>query len=153
MLIIVPETHLDHALAAGHIRFIFDLFKDRDSFFLETVELPVNLPMLPCSLRGPLVGLSPVPDAEVVMKARNGRAWPSRMMRMGYALMTQPHVSWAPLTVRTMTVIAGPGAGHPCVLYTAYGGPAAPREPGDPSLSDSERAVSEAFWAEHALVP
>jgi hypothetical protein len=142
MLIVVPETHLDHALSAGHIRFIFDLFKDRNSFFLETVELPASLPPLPCSLRGPAVGLPPVPDAEVVMKARNGRAWPSRMM-LG---------SWAPLDVHTMTVIAGPGAGHLCVLYTAYGGPAAPREPGDPSLQGAELVASEAFWAKHALV-
>lgn len=37
-----------------------------------------------------------------------------------------------------------------CILYTAYGGPCVPQEPGDPSCRD--RAASEAFWAQHALV-
>jgi hypothetical protein len=39
------------------------------------------------------------------------------------------------------------------ILYTAFGGPAAPREPGDPSLDGNEAGLAEskAFWAEHAL--
>jgi hypothetical protein len=47
----------------------------------------------------------------------------------------------------------GTGKKHePCVLYTAYGGPQAPREPGDPAIKDfAEQAASEIFWSEHAL--
>jgi hypothetical protein len=41
---------------------------------------------------------------------------------------------------------------HPCMLYTAFGGPLAPKEPGDPTLKDSEREESEKFWSQHALV-
>jgi len=37
------------------------------------------------------------------------------------------------------------------VLYTAYGGPVAPREPFDRSLDEEAKAESEKFWAEHAL--
>lgn len=43
------------------------------------------------------------------------------------------------------------GTGSTTILYTAFGGPLAPREPGDPDLPAEERAESEAFWAEHAL--
>lgn len=38
---------------------------------------------------------------------------------------------------------------HACILYTAFGGPAAPQEPGDPGCKDP--AASAAFWQEHAL--
>lgn len=55
----------------------------------------------------------------------------------------------APRQVRTVTVIAGPHDGQPCVLFTAFGGPLAPQEPGDPGCKDPD--ASRAFWAEHAL--
>jgi hypothetical protein len=39
-----------------------------------------------------------------------------------------------------------------CVLFTAYGGPAAPREPGDSSIASWEELTqSRRFWAQHAL--
>jgi hypothetical protein len=52
-----------------------------------------------------------------------------------------------------LTVIAGPGDDglDGVVLYTAYGGKCAPREPGDTSLNDEQRLESQAFWSEHAL--
>ena len=56
----------------------------------------------------------------------------------------------APRLSRLVTVIGGLHKGE-CILFTAYGGPAAPREPWDESLSAEERGASEAFWAEHAL--
>jgi hypothetical protein len=41
-----------------------------------------------------------------------------------------------------------------CVLYTAFGGPMAPREPGDPSITDvDDLKESTLFWAQHALSP
>lgn len=37
-------------------------------------------------------------------------------------------------------------------IFTAYGGPCAPREPGDATLSsDEEKKESADFWAQHAL--
>jgi len=37
-------------------------------------------------------------------------------------------------------------------MWTAYGGPAAPREPGDETIeTGKEYAQSVNFWAEHAL--
>jgi hypothetical protein len=38
---------------------------------------------------------------------------------------------------------------HACIVYTMYGGPLAPQEPGDPGCRDVD--ASKAFWSEHAL--
>ena len=37
-------------------------------------------------------------------------------------------------------------------IFTAFRGPLAPKEPGDPRCSDAERPEAEAFWAKHALL-
>lgn len=132
------KSHLDHGLSPEVIQFIMETFGDRDGFFIETVELPNGL-TAPCGLYGPIMGDSPVPEDEVVYLERNGRGYKSRMVRRPIRM------------VNTITVIAGPDGDEPCVLYTAFGGPLAPREPGDPSLPEEEREESLRFWSEHAL--
>jgi hypothetical protein len=151
MLTITKSSHLDHGLQTSHVRFLLEKLGDRDAFFLTTLELPGDLPGLSCALRGPAVGLPPVPDALVELRCRPGRSYPSRMLRKDLGQDSGTHPLWRPVLTRQMTVIAGPGLGLPCVLYTAFGGPAAPREPADPSLPEAERAASVAFWSEHAL--
>jgi hypothetical protein len=84
------------------------------------------------------MGDLPVPDGECTMVVRGARRGASRLCGR------------APRPSRLVTVIAGPH-GDACILYTAFGGPQAPREPFDPSLDDAGRACSVAFWAEHAL--
>jgi hypothetical protein len=148
MLTITSDSHLDHNLTLGHLRAVLAHYGARDSFFVGTLTLEPSLPELPCGLRGPAVGMDPVPNAHVAMQARPGRSYPSRVILPAF----MPEHRWG-LTSPLLTVVAGPHGGLPCVLFTAYGGPLAPREPGDPSLPESERAASEAFWAEHALVP
>lgn len=136
---LVAASHLDHFLTSAHVEFILTRFADRKAFFIETFELPSDLPGLPLGIHGPIVGDPPVPEEEVTYEVRGTRAGPSRLC------------SRAPRTTQTITVIAGPNAEHACVLYTAYGGPAALREPWDPSLTPEEKAQSVAFWQEHAL--
>lgn len=139
-MIILPVSHLDHGLTAAHVAWLERRFVSRTGFFLETVELPAELPPLTCALHGPLVGDAPVPESEVTYRRRGDRPGASR-------LCARP-----PRPTRLLTVIAGPEGEDPCVLYTAFGGPAAPREPCDPGLADGElREASRAFWAEHAL--
>lgn len=124
----------------SHIAWLTLHFADRTGFFLETVELPAELPPLACGLHGPLVGDAPVLEFEVTYRQRGDRPGSSRLC----SRPVRP--------TRLLTVIAGPEGEDPCVLYTAFGGPAAPREPFDPSLG--EGAVLEAsrsFWAVHAL--
>jgi hypothetical protein len=135
-------SHLDHGLHESVFAHVAERFAARSAFFIETFELPTELPSVPCGLHGPVMGDAPVGDAEVTLKARGNRAGPSRLCAR------------APREVRTVTVIAGPHdcwEDDPCVLYTAFGGPLAPREPWDESLTPEQRAESEAFWATHAL--
>jgi len=54
-------------------------------------------------------------------------------------------------TTRLLTVIGTTGDDG-VIILTAYGGPAAEREPNDPSLkSDEEKAIASSFWSGHAL--
>lgn len=141
-MIITQESHLDHAgLTFGHLKFIFTKFEKKEGFFIESFEFPEELGSLPCGLYGPLVGDAPVPEDAVTYGRRGERQCDTRFVDK-------------PLRpTRTATIIAGPDdKGHGCVLYTVYGGPPAPREPGDISIkSEGERKEAEAFWAEHAL--
>ena len=164
MLIITHQSHLDHNLNLDHLRFILREFKDRDAFFLETVELPPELPSLPCSLRGPIMGQPAVLDIWTRREARPGREYPSRLLLPPSYDMTQPgaperplhdthRALLEPLQGRLVTVIGGPAGDQACVLYTSFGGPPTPQEPSDPSLAAEKRGASEAFWAVHALMP
>lgn len=139
MLTISQESHVDHALSQGVLDYIIERYKDRDGFFIDTFTLPPELGEVPCGLHGPATGDSPVPDSECVMEVRGERGWPSRLCDRPIRNTT------------TLTVIAGPHEDEPCVLYTAFGGPLAPKEPGDTSLSDEQRIESVAFWKDHAL--
>lgn len=131
------DSHLDHLLTPAQVEFLLERFKDRDGSFAETIEFPPELGTVPCSLHGPIMGDDPIPDEEVFRIPRGVRTWSSRL------------TSRRPRPVRQVTVIAGPHDGHACVLYTAFGGPLAPQEPGDPTCKDV--AASSEFWAAHAL--
>jgi hypothetical protein len=136
-MITLPASHLDHGLTEAQVTHVLRLFADRSAFCIETIDLPETLGTVPCGLYGPLVGDEPVLDAEVTLATRGTRAYPSRL------------VDRPARPTRTVTVIAGPHDGHPCVVFTMFGGPLAPQEPDDPGCKDP--AASRAFWAQHAL--
>jgi len=118
---------------------VLDRFKGAGGFVKETVELPEGL-TAESGLYGPAAGDDPVAEGDVFYEKRGDRANRSRMVRMPKR------------ATRLVTVIAGPYEGEPCVLYTAHGGPCAPKEPGDVTIkSEGERKESEEFWADHAL--
>jgi len=130
-------SHVDHGLTQEQVDWVFAQFGDRESFFLQTVELPPELGDVPCGLHGPMVGDDPLADAECHRAVRGERAWTSRLCTREVR------------RTQLVSVIAGPHEGEACILYTAFGGPIAPQEPGDPGCSDVE--ASEVFWAQHAL--
>ena len=136
---IVPESHLDHGLTESQIEFIKATFEDRDGFFIESVELPESLGTVPCGLHGPAMGDEEVPESEVSYAKRGDREHPSRLCQRPMR------------PTRTMTVIAGPHGDESCVLFTAFGGPLAPKEPNDTEHGSDERKQSEDFWSKHAL--
>jgi hypothetical protein len=92
-------------------------------------------------LYGPIVFDAPVLDA--VLGMRGDRKHSSRLVRLPAR------------GTRRVTVIAGAHDGRPCVLYTAFGGPITPQEPGDPKLLETgtPQSIQESidFWAKHAL--
>lgn len=137
------DSHLDHNLTDAQKEYLLARFADRSAFFIESVELPRELGTVPCGLHGPLVGDPPVSDAECVRAPRGARSYPSRLCDRP----ARPS--------RIVTVIAGPHAGEPCVVFTMFGGPLAPQEPGElraaPTPDEAKIAASEAFWREHAL--
>jgi hypothetical protein len=137
MLIKHPDSHVDHGLTEAQLSHLFERFADHEGFFLETITLPPELGTVPCNLYGPLVGDPAIREDEVTYARRGDRAWDSRLIDL------------PPRQQHEVTVIAGPHDGHPCVLYTAFGGPTAPQEPSDPGCKDP--VASAAFWREHAL--
>ena len=128
----ITWMHKDHGLQAAHIEVAEQLCHERSGFFIVTVSV---FDPLPCGLYGPIMGDPPVADEDTYLEQRSPDRPMSRLVR------------WPTRVDARMTVI---GQG-PDVIYTAYGGPCAPREPGDPTLSESERAESKAFWRVHAL--
>ena len=138
-MIITSVSHLDHNLTVAHVKYILELFKDKNEFFMVTLELPSHLTSLVSNLVGPAAGDAEVTENEVFYMTRGGRPGKSRMInRPGRA-------------TRHISVIAGPHNGNACVLYTAFGGPIAPREPWDSSMNEEEVKNSRDFWSRHAL--
>lgn len=166
------DSHVDHGLTEAQLCYLLDRFADRSSFFIETIELPAQLGTVPCGLYGPIMGDKPVDEAAVSHAPRGTRAWTSRLVdwpsrpTCKVTVIAGPHDEECP-TCRGSGRVPGSGPGfgaslpcpethceggkikHACVLYTAFGGPAAPQEPGDPGCKDPE--ASAGFWREHAL--
>jgi hypothetical protein len=74
MKIIEGVSHTDHHLSLEHKMWLLSQFSDVTEFFIKTIEMPAELPDLPCGLHGPAMGDPPVPESEVRHEARNGRA-------------------------------------------------------------------------------
>lgn len=151
------DSHLDHDLSEVQIRHLLDHFADRTTFFLETFELPNELGTLPCGLWGPTMGDPPIPESAVLYAPRGTRSWPSRLVDRParstrlITVIAGPHEEPCPICLANQEHLEPcPGKlRHPCVLYTAFGGPPAPQEPGDPGCKDP--MTSAAFWSVHAL--
>ena len=141
-LCIMADSHLDHGLFSDHLKFMLESFRDFGSdtdIEIRTLQLPESIEPLDSALYGPAAGDDPIDEAKVFYQHRSGRNYPSRMSGAKSR------------STRMLTVIMGPHGGHDCILYTAFGGPSTPKEPGDPMLADEDREASVAFWQEHAL--
>lgn len=136
---VVADSHVDHGFNEEQLNYILEKYADKAGFFTDTGWLPEELGTVPCALYGPAMEDDFIGDDEVVMERRGNREWPSR-------LIDKP--------VRQTNcyfIVAGPNDDDSgdIVLYTMYGGPEAPQEPGDPHCRD--KGTSEAFWSIHAL--
>ena len=130
--------HADHGVSSETIAWALSHINP-EGFFLRTLELPEGHCDLLSALYGPLAGDEPVSD-DVVHFAKRSEDRPASRM-----------VSQAKRPSRLLTVI-GIVKEDGVTIFTAYGGPCAPREPGDVTLaSDEEKKESADFWAQHAL--
>jgi hypothetical protein len=138
-MVTLDVLHADHALLPVHFEVVRNLFEKRaDGFHALTVKMGMRCPALPCGLHGPLMGDEPVPASEVTWATRGARSNLSRLC----ARPSRP--SWL------LTAI-GVRCGDTVRVFTAYGGPLAPREITDPSLLAEAAEESLQFWARHAL--
>jgi len=166
------DSHVDHGLTEGQLHYLLDRFAERASFFIETISLPSDLGTAPCGLYGPMMGDAAIGEDEVTYARRGTRAWDSRLIDLplrqqhDVTVIAGPHEEECSTCQGSGRVPGtGPGFGaslpcpaghcaggkvkHACILYTAFGGPLAPQEPGDPGCKDP--VASATFWREHAL--
>jgi hypothetical protein len=138
MKTIANVFHADHGVTNETLMWALSQINP-DGFFLRTLDLPEDHCDLLSALYGPLAGDAPVSDDVVSFVKRSEDRPASRM------------VSEVKRPSRLLTVI-GIVKEDGVTIFTAYGGPCAPREPGDSTLSsDEEKKESSDFWAQHAL--
>lgn len=130
----IKQSHVDHNLSEDQLAWVLSQKAPAGVVTVQTLTMPIELGTVPCDLYGPTMGDDAVPEDTVFYRIRGRRSGPSRMV-LGQARQT-----------RMVTIISGPEEADGCVLYTAFGGPEAPRETfEDPSTKSVD------FWATHAL--
>lgn len=180
-------SHLDHHLTPQQIEYVLSVMRDVTGFVIQAITLPPELGTVPCALWGPAMGDRPITgdrlwgpahgamppgdyvipagaDAQTLLFKRHAEQVNQHPFTGEVALIKlgtrhyESRIINAPMRpTRTLTVIAGPYETHECVLYTCYGGPCAPREPGDfkgdpqDLAGERQRQESNDFWAVHAL--
>lgn len=136
---VIEDSHVDHGISKEQLKYILSQLEDVTGFTIRTLSLPGGMGTVPNALYGPAVGDPPVPEDEVHYSARGDRGGKSRMVNKPMRKTSK------------VTVIVGPHGEDPAVLYTAFGGPLAPKEPTDPTLESDKKEESEQFWSQHAL--
>lgn len=141
-MIVTNNTHLDHGIPLGWLEEVAGCMDNDAPFVVQTFEVPWEVD---CILH------LDVPESEVFYQKRGTRGYTSRCTERPAR------------KVKTVTVLGGKGE-----VWTAFGGPLAPREPGDsyftPHLKygvmgyvvedekiQAEYRASVAFWAKAAL--
>jgi len=156
------DSHMDHGIPREVVHYVLGTLRDRNEFFVETITLPESIEIrhslsywhnpggwagdmevkdVPCGLH------LNVPESEVHYAERGDRKYTSRLCKR------------PPRMVREVTVVAGPHPEDPAagmILFTMYGGPQAPREPGaltleGEPLEGDALEESKAFWKTAAL--
>ena len=136
--------HIDHGLSAAHMTLAEETALEviPDGFFLVTIRIPVLIGDLPCGLYGPICGDDPIrgPEWDVSWEIRGDRKYASRMLV-------------APMRDSKIMTIIGMNRRDMGIIdiFTAYGGPPAPKGLFDREITYDEIEKSIQFWAVHAL--
>lgn len=135
------DSHVDHELTPAQLEFVLSRRPEGEGVQVFTVAMPAKLGTLPCSLYGPAEGDSPIAESDVTYAVRGERKGSSRLVSK-------------PVRITSLvTIVTGPHDGHDWVLFTSYGGSAAPREPFEFADDDAgpDAVASRDYWAVHAL--
>lgn len=122
-MIIHKDSHTDHAITPDQWAHILEQFKDRSSFFIETIELPERLGTVMNGLYGPSCGDAPVPEDEVYYETRAPRTWVSRMTKMParptrfVRVIAGPHEEKCDTCKGEGTFLGACGVCAPCTFY------------------------------------
>ncbi len=137
----IKVFHADHGIASTHLLTWALAEIDPKGFFLRTLEIPADAADLLNALYGPASGDASVPESEVFYAHRGGEG-------RGLSRMIE-----RPKRPTRLLTIIGMATPEGINIFTAYGGPAAEREPTDPSIANDEEAkrVATEFWSKHAL--
>jgi hypothetical protein len=145
-IVVLPESHCDHGLSPAHLSWLLAVAgKAREEspvgVMVKTFDLPLDLSPLESGLYGPLAGDEPVKESEASYAVRGTRKGQTRF------------VARPMRETRRVSVVVGPYGDQPHVLFTAYGGESAPREPFDVDATRDPEGYREAgiFWGQHAL--
>jgi len=130
--------HGDHGITPEQKEWIKNtLYREApQGFFIIQVDIPRELGTVKNALYGPAAGDAPVPESVVSYRPRGDRPWSDRV------------VDWPARQVGYVQTI-GKREGDDFELWTIFGGPNAPRNPGDPANEDPEG--SRKWWSQHAL--
>ena len=143
----ISRSHyVAHDLHDDHLEFLTSHPDVQKAMGPVTLPIPNHLPRLKSGLVGPSVGDPPVTqNTPGVHMANRGDERPDSRMIHGEHRDTDKI---------TAVVIPDPTEKGRKWLVTGYGGPEAPREPGDPSLEKGspEHKESVNFWNDHALL-
>ena len=131
-------AHKDHTMTEAIRAWALSQFVALSGgFHVSTFTIPADLGTAPNAMHGPSEGDAPIEESEAFYGTRGDRPVLSRLCDR------------APRSSKLVTVI-GINQAEP-VIFTMYGGPAAPREPSDASMSPEERETARKYWAAHAL--
>lgn len=135
----ITVVHADHGVTSTLLTWALEVIKPT-GFFCRTLEMPWVAGKLQNALYGPACGDDPVSSDEVFPMKRSEDRPASRM-------------TLRPLRETDLLTVIGTVADNGDVtFFTAYGGPLAAREPGDPTLAtDDDKKEAEVFWSKHAL--
>ena len=130
--------HGDHGITPEQKEWIKNtLFKEApQGFFIIQVNIPSELGTVKNALYGPAAGDAPVPESLVSYRPRGDRPWADRVIDL-------------PTRQVDYVQTIGQRTGDDFELWTIFGGPNAPRNPGDPQNPDPEG--SRKWWSQHAL--
>ncbi len=137
---LITVFHTDHGVTLATLDWALAQIQPT-GFFLRTLTLPDSHVDLENGLYGPSSGDAPIQESEVYYAKRTEDRPESRMITKGIKRAT-----------RLITLIGMCNPDGSVTVFTAYGGPAAEREPNDPTLrTDEEKSAAAAFWAVHAI--